>query len=266
MGDYMITSTSNPQVKNLVLLGKKAKARKEQGVFLAEGRNMFEEAPKAWIQKVYMSETYFLEEGGVEPFVGFHYEILADSVFKAAAGTQTPQGILTVVRTPQWEFEDVLSADSFQGSPGFLLLESIQDPGNLGTILRTAEGAGINAVIANRTTVDLYNPKTVRATMGSIYRVPFLVAEDFYKALLQMKEQGIRLYAAHLKGSVPYDREDYTQASAFLIGNEGNGLTKEAAALADINIKVPMEGKVESLNAAVTAAILMYEMNRQRRG
>lgn len=102
--------------------------------------------------------------------------------------------------------------------------------------------------------------------MGSIYRVPFLVAEDFYKVLSQMKEQGIRLYAAHLKGSVPYDREDYTQASAFLIGNEGNGLTKEAAALADIHIKVPMEGKVESLNAAVTAAILMYEMNRQRRG
>ena len=270
----MITSTSNSQVKNLVLLGKKAKARREQGVFLAEGRKMFEEAPKDWIDKVYISESYFLEEGKEALPADIPYELLADHVFKCAAGTQSPQGILTVVRIPKWDVADVIPFGASQNgrqdtaakAAGCLLLENIQDPGNLGTILRTAEGAGITAVIASRTTVDLYNPKTVRATMGSIYRVPFVAADDFYAVLSQMRECGIKLYAAHLKGSVPYDQPDYTSSCAFLIGNEGNGLTEEAANLADANIKVPMEGKVESLNAAVTAAILMYEMNRQRRG
>lgn len=222
---------------------------------------MFEEAPKEWVQKAYVTESYLSVEENRQILDGIEYELLADPVFKAVAGTQTPQGILAAVRIPKWDLADVIA----KRAAHCLLLENIQDPGNLGTMLRTAEGAGMSAVIASRTTADLYNPKTVRATMGSIYRVPFLVADDFYALLLQMKKSGIKLYAAHLKGSVPYDQPDYTPACAFLIGNEANGLTKEAAGLADAAVKVPMEGNVESLNAAVTAAILMYEMNRQRR-
>lgn len=260
----MITSTANPQVKNLVLLGKKAKARKEQGVFLIEGRKMFEEAPKEWIRQVYVSESWLYGTEGRKLPEGMAYELLADHVFCAAAGTQTPQGILAVVRRPEWNVEELFT-DTSGHAPGFLVLENIQDPGNLGTILRTAEGAGMSAVFASRTTADLYNPKTVRATMGSIYRMPFFVAEDLPALLFRMKKNGIRLYAAHLAGSVPYDRPDYTAPCAFLIGNEANGLTKETAETADAAVKVPMEGQVESLNAAVTAAILMYERNRQRR-
>lgn len=258
----MITSTSNPQVKNLILLGKKSKARREQGVFLAEGRKMFEEAPKEWIQKVYVAESFLAQEEHKNSLKGVDYEVLSDHVFKAASDTQTPQGILTVLSMPQWNLEDTIQAS--QGS--YLFLESIQDPGNLGTMLRTGEGAGITAVIANKTTVDLYNPKTIRSTMGSIYRVPFFVADDFADVICQMKKQGVKMYAAHLQGSVPYDEPDYTGASGFLIGNEGNGLTEETTALADAYIRIPMEGKVESLNAAIAATILMYEVNRQRRG
>lgn len=261
----MITSTANPQVKNLVLLGKKAKERKEQGVFLIEGKKMFEEAPKEWIERVYVSESYLNKEEGQRIPEGMEYELLADHVFKAAAGTQTPQGILAVVRRPKWELKDLLLGTA-GSAPALLVLENIQDPGNLGTILRTAEAAGTSAVIASHTTADLYNPKTVRATMGSIYRVPFFLAEDFPALLLQMKKNGIRLYAAHLQGSVPYDQPDYTESCAFLIGNEANGLTKETVEMADAAVKIPMEGCVESLNAAVTAAVLMYERNRQRRG
>ncbi|MBO5371247.1 MAG: RNA methyltransferase [Lachnospiraceae bacterium] len=258
----MITSTANPQVKNLILLNKKAKARREQGVFIAEGRKMFEEAPKEWIQKVYVSESYFTKE---EKNIGLpesEFEILSDSVFKAVCDTQTPQGILTVVSMPKWDEQQVLA----QKNGSYLLLESIQDPGNLGTMLRTGEGAGITAVIVNKTTVDLYNPKTIRSTMGSIYRVPFIVAEDFTSFICRMKEQGIKIYAAHLKGKQMYDAWDYRNASGFLIGNEGNGLSDEVADLADDYIKIPMEGNVESLNAAIAATILMYEVNRQRRG
>lgn len=258
----MITSTSNPQVKNLILLGKKSKARKEQGVFLAEGRKMFEEAPGEWIQKVYVSESFFSEDLNKKILFGTEYEVLSDSVFKAVSDTRTPQGILTVLSMPDWKLEEGI--ESSNGS--YLFLESIQDPGNLGTMLRTGEGAGIRAIIANKTTVDIYNPKTIRSTMGSIYRVPFFVAEDFGAAILEMKSRGVKIYAAHLKGSVPYDEPDYTRAAGFLIGNEGNGLTEETAALADSYIRIPMEGKVESLNAAIAATILMYEASRQRRG
>lgn len=257
----MITSTANPQVKNLILLKKKAKARKEQGVFVVEGKKMLNEAPREWVQKVYVSESCLLKEDVREAFAGFSYELVSDSVLKAAAGTQTPQGILTVVRMPRWDGARILQTKN----AGFLALEDIQDPGNLGTMLRTAEGAGMAAVIASPKTADLYNPKTIRATMGSIYRIPFFVPEDFYGFLSQMKQSGIRIYAAHLNGSVPYDAPDYRTACAFLIGNEGNGLTDRAANLADETIRIPMQGSVESLNAAVTAAVLMYERHRQRK-
>ena len=117
----------------------------------------------------------------------------------------------------------------------------------------------------NRTTVDLFHPKTIRSTMGSIYRVPFFVTDDLGETAEHLRERGVEIYAAHLRGSVPYDEPCYRGATAFLIGNEGNGLSEETAARADARIRIPMEGEVESLNAAVSASLLMYEVNRQRR-
>ena len=146
-----------------------------------------------------------------------------------------------------------------------MVLETIQDPGNLGTILRAGEGAGITGVVMSRDTADLYNPKVIRSTMGSVLRVPFVYADDFGETLEEIKKAGIRLFAAHLKGSVPYDEADYRGRTAFLIGNEANGLTEASAQAADCRIRIPMEGKVESLNAAVAASVLMFEAARQRR-
>ena len=157
--------------------------------------------------------------------------------------------------------DDMLRGDQTH----LLILESVQDPGNLGTMVRTGEGAGITGVVMNRTTVDLFNPKTIRSTMGSIYRVPFVVADDLEQTLQMLKKKGVRLYAAHLKGQKQYDAFDYTEATGFLIGNEGNGLSDEIANAADSYIRIPMEGQVESLNAAISASLLMYECNRQRR-
>lgn len=258
----MITSMSNSQVKNLILLGKKARERHRQQVFLAEGKKMFLEAPRKLLRKVYVSESFFLEEENKNMLSETEYEVLKDSVFLAVCGTQTPQGILCVIQMPEWDLEKLLGQkDGF-----FLLLEGIQDPGNLGTMIRTGEGAGITAVIASRSTVDVFNPKTIRSTMGSIFRVPFFSAEDFFDVIARMREKSVKIFAAHLEGSVPYDGPDYDGSVGFLIGNEGNGLTEEAAALSDTCIRIPMEGNVESLNAAVAAAVLMYEANRQRKG
>lgn len=255
----MITSTANQQIKNLMLLMKKAKARNEQGLFVAEGKKMFQEVPRQRLKKAYVSERFFAENEAL--LEGVSYEVLSESVFKAVSDTQTPQGVLCLVEKPQYALEQLLAGEKTQ----ILILESIQDPGNLGTMVRTGEGAGMTGIVMNRTTVDLFNPKTIRSTMGSIYRMPFLIVEDLGETVMRLKKAGVKTYAAHLKGTEAYDEPDYCRASAFMIGNEGNGLSNEIAAMADTYIKIPMCGQVESLNAAVCASLLLYEANRQRR-
>lgn len=257
----MITSSSNQQMKNIAMLMKKAKIRKEQRLFVVEGRKMCKEAPTEWLRKVYVSESFLKEQDANEILAGKDYEVVSDSVFKSISDTQTPQGILCLVQMPQYDLSDVMAGDKTH----LLVLESIQDPGNLGTMIRTGEGAGITGVIMNQTTVDLFNPKTIRSTMGSIYRVPFYVTDDLKGTVNELRSSGIHVYAAHLKGKMQYDEPSYCKGTAFLIGNEGNGLSDEIADLADTYIKIPMQGEVESLNAAVSAALLMYEANRQRR-
>ena len=253
----MITSSSNQQMKNITALMKKAKERKSQNLFVVEGRKMFEEVPSEWLSKVYVSERFLEEPEAEQLLAGKIYEVVADAVFKSISDTQTPQGILCLVRMPQYPLSDLLRGDRTH----LLIVESIQDPGNLGTMLRTGEGAGI----MNRTTVDLFNPKTIRSTMGSIYRVPYYIADDLAETIGELKRQKVGIYAAHLKGQMQYDEPSYCKGTAFLIGNEGNGLSDEIAGLADTYVRIPMEGSVESLNAAVSAALLMYETNRQRR-
>jgi RNA methyltransferase, TrmH family len=260
----VISSMSNAQVKNLTLLQKKAREREEQGLFVIEGIKMFEEAREAGLlKKAYVSEGFYRETLREKPdyFDKLEYEIFTDSVFKEVSETKTPQGIMGMAVMAHYELNHILS----DPKACLLLLEDIRDPGNLGTMLRTAEGAGITGIILSDSSVDVYNPKVIRATMGSIYRMPFYQAKDFYDVLSQIKAQGIEIYAAHLQG-IPYDTEgSFRNRCAFLIGNEANGLTEHASDMADTLIKIPMEGKVESLNAAVAAAILMYEAARQRR-
>ena len=146
-----------------------------------------------------------------------------------------------------------------------MILETLQDPGNLGTIIRASEGAGITGIVMNRETADIYNPKVIRSTMGSVFRVPFFYTDDLEQTVLDLKARGIRVFAAHLAGKNNYEQEDYTGNTAFLIGNEGNGLTEKLSNMADTWVKIPMAGKVESLNAAIAASILMFETARQRR-
>lgn len=259
----VISSLSNSQVKNLTLLQKKAKARDEQGIFVIEGLKMFEEAKElGLLRKAYASESFYQVMLQEKPDLFDHvdYEILTDSVFKEVSETMTPQGILGTVEKAAYSLEDMLKAPD----ACLLLLEDIRDPGNLGTMIRTAEGAGVTGIIFGDSTVDIYNPKVIRATMGSIYRVPFYQAPDFYDTLSRIKKEGITIFAAHLKG-IRYDTEgSFRGRNAFLIGNEANGLSERAVQEADTLIKIPMAGKVESLNAAVAAAILMYEAARQR--
>lgn len=275
----MITSSFNQRIKQVIQWQSKAKERRRDKVFVVEGAKMYLEAPAELIQEVYVSAG-FLEKHGItcedkkgdrlsegqeaelaEKLKETGYETVSDEVFAKMSDTQTPQGVLAVIKQPTYELNQLLTLDN----PLFIILENLQDPGNLGTIVRTGEGAGITGVIMSDTTVDIYNPKVIRSTMGSVYRVPFVYEKDLTAVLEMLHNAGVKTYAAHLKGKAYYDSFSFEGPTAFLIGNEGNGLTEELSNAASSYLKIPMEGRVESLNAGIAAALLMYEAHRQRR-
>lgn len=261
----MITSPSNKNVKEVIQLMQKAKVRKEKQLFVVEGIKMFLEAPAERIVKIYAAESFIREmppecEEKLAASDGC-LETVADDVFRKMSDTKTPQGILCVVRQLSCSMEEMLAAKE----PLLVLLEDIQDPGNLGTIFRAGEGAGVTGILMSGGTVDVYNPKTIRSTMGSIYRMPFLYVADLKETVGKLQERKIAVHAAHLRGAAVYDECGYRNGTAFLIGNEANGLREETAECADNSVKIPMAGKVESLNAAVAASILLFEAARQRR-
>lgn len=257
----MITSKSNPQIKRLIQLQKKSKARAEEKVFVVEGIRMFVEAPKERVEKAYFSETFFGKKKGELDLQSYPYEVLSDVVFQYVSDTQTPQGVLCIVKQVKYQKEAILKLKN----PHFMVLDNLQDPGNLGTIIRTAEGAGVDAVFMSKDCVDLYNSKTIRSTMGSIYRMPTIYIEDIPSLLDEFRANGVRSYAAHLEGENSYDQENYCGGTAILIGNEGNGLREEVSEKADVWVRIPMHGQVESLNAAIAASVMMFEVSRQRR-
>lgn len=269
----MISSMGNARVKRIVALQGKSRERARERVFVAEGKKMFMEAPLSWLREIYVSED--IEEAGELSdkladcrHGGIAVETVSGEVFRKMSDTSAPQGILCVAGQPSYDKEKMIERALFRKreegrDPLFLILEDIQDPGNLGTMVRTAEGAGADGVFMTKGTVDIYNPKTIRSTMGSLYRVPFFCADGLEEITGLLGKSGITVYAAHLQGERYYQETDYSGGSAFLIGNEGKGLRKETAALADHYLRIPMEGELESLNAAVAAALLMYQ-SRQK--
>ncbi len=293
----MISSTANSRVKHVVQLREKGRERKKEGVFLAEGIRMFQETPVSRIRELYieeeLAERLQTEEGNRGSFdrkgdeakgraevpdrtenfsekveacrqAGIFVETVSTEVMKKMADTMSPQGVLLVAEMfdhrPEELIREAVRRRKEEGrDPLFLLLEDVQDPGNLGTMIRTAEGAGADGIFMTEGCVDIYNPKTIRSTMGSLYRMPFVCGVSLPEVIGLLQKEKITTYAAHLKGEKFFHEIDYRGGSAFLIGNEGNGLREETADLADTYLKIPMEGKLESLNAAMAAGLLMYQ-------
>lgn len=264
----MITSTSNARIKEIVQFQKKRRARNQAGVFVAEGIRMMREIPSERLLQLYTTEAFYKKHQEELSGKKLPLEFVSPHVFEYISDTQTPQGILAIVQQQNITEESIFDSCNQSGSgqcAHLVILDNLQDPGNLGTIFRTAEAAGVTGILLSKDCVDLYNPKTIRSTMGAIFRMPFVYVEDIPEIIKKLKEQGVRIFAAHLNGKRMYDEEDYTGKTAFLIGNEGNGLCREAAECADTWVRIPMYGQAESLNAAVAASILMFEVNRQRR-
>lgn len=258
----IITSASNPRIRRMGLLAGRARARKEEGLFTIEGVRLFMDTPPSFLREVYVSRDLYdgadkglrkkLEETGAV--------LVTDQVMKKMSDTRTPQGIVCAAAMPAWQEEDLMGE-----SPLLLILENIQDPGNLGTMFRTAEAAGASGILMSRDCADLFSPKTVRATMSAVFRMPFQVCEDLPAAIGRLQERGIVCHGAYLEGSLDYAGVSYEGPCGLVIGNEGKGLTRQTALACADRVRIPMHGSIESLNAAMAAGILLYEADRQRR-
>ena len=277
----IISSKDNKRIKYIRSLLEKGNIRKKNHQFVVEGIKLVDEALEyGKVLEVVCAESLYNElisgdlsgnrllaenDKNITNYVkkGSSLLVVSDTVFKSMSETKTPQGILAVVEMPDYGLLDkgfLEQAYTKNGKIKLLVLEDTADPGNLGTIMRTAEAAGVTGVIMGKGTVDIFNPKVVRSTMGSIFRLPFAYAEDLKETIQEFKKQGISFYATHLKGEKSYKDIKYSDMSAILVGNEARGLSDEVADLADTYVLIPMQGKVESLNAAVAAALMMYEV------
>lgn len=266
-----ITSRTNPRVKQL-RAAFAGNPRLADGLIAIEGATMLQEALRSGMEL----KTIFLSQHQEVPhWIGPDAEVLrlSDSVFESATDTRTPKGIAALLEPPVWDLDAVLGdaagGGAGGGAPLLLIAAGLQDPGNLGTLIRTAEAFQASAVLTTPGTVSPWNAKALRGSAGSVFRVPVVQVE--MAKLRDLAGYGVRVLAAvtgdsapHYSASVPVTQLDLTTGCAFLIGNEGRGLTPELLALAETRITIPTPGPVESLNAGVAGALLLYEAARQR--
>jgi len=262
------------QKKFIRELAEKSRIRRESGLFLVDGPKMCSEIPEGMLSDVYVTEAFLQSPhaGSCEKLLRTNgFITVTESDMKQMSDTVTPQGILCVARQEKrFGIRDLLKAAEGK-KPLLVILETLQDPGNLGTIIRASEAAGVTGIIMNSTTADVYSPKVVRSTMGSVFRVPFVTVGDLTKTAEDLTEgiytdgERVDVLAACLQGSSDYTAFDYKRPCAFMIGNESAGLSSELIERATVKIRIPMEGRVESLNAAMAAAVIAFEASRQRR-
>lgn len=262
-----ISSSSNPKIKEIKSLYKK-KERWNKGMFIIEGIKIVGECidNNYPITDIIYSDELFNINGGEEIFnkIRFYDQLInvPSRLFKEISDTENPQGIMAIAK-----FRENTIASLFEcENPLILLLEGIQDPGNMGTIIRTADAFNIDGIIITEGSVDIYNPKVVRSTMGSIFRVPIYHVLDKTKILKILKDKDYSIYSTSLAGDKYIQEINFRKASLVIIGNESKGVSPVLNSLADKLIKIPIPGDSESLNVGVASSIIMYEAMRQRLG
>ena len=254
MENIIIESNQNKIIKEVNSL-KAKKERDKTGLFILEGKRLVDEIPNSWEIKYLLKAESYSEDINFEKVY-----TVKDSLFEKISETVNPQGILAVCHIKEF---DVTNVD-YSNSPFFVVLENVTDPGNMGTLIRTADAAGADGIFLSKGCVDIYNPKVIRSTMGSIFHLPIYRNLNLMDLMEDFKNNNVKTLAAHLKGtSTPY-KVDMTTACAVIIGNEANGLSDEISEMASDLVKIPMPGKAESMNAGIAGGILIYEAVRQR--
>ena len=246
----LLSSLKNPKVLSWKAL-KDKKVRDSQNAFLVEGVRIVQEALSSSfeVQALLLREDY---QPDYRLPADIPLYILPDHVFQSVCDTKTPQGIAAVLTRRTREAD----------GPRLLALDGVQDPGNVGTIIRTADAAGFTGVLFSPECADLFSPKVLRATMGSIFRLGFSFPASLPEALEKLKKDGFSVLSSQLDGSPFYDRKDVSSSFVLIIGNEGNGVSEAVKAVATHRLCLPMRGGAESLNAAVAAGIMMYDLTR----
>ncbi len=260
-----IKSCQNKYIKQIISL-KTKKERDNKKLFIAEGERLVNEIPNDWnLEYLVFSENYFNSNNIRKiknKFPSKKALLISEEIFIKISDTVTPQGILAVCAQKSFKEENIIQ----KKNPFFVLLEKISDPGNLGTLIRTSDAANVDAVFLSKECVDLYNNKTIRATMGSIFHLPIISNSNFDNLVDKLKNNNISVYGAHLKGTkYPYEL-NLSSGCAVLIGNEANGLSAEISEKSTALTKIPMPGNAESMNASIAGSILIYEVVRQRLG
>ena len=257
----VISSKDNDLIKHIRKL-KDKKYRDENNEYIIEGIKLIEEAVKenAEIKKVIVCDdttrTYEIPTNVMLEIAKYECVYVTEKIFNMITQVTNPQGIMAIVK------KNVTNSEIDYSQDIIVVLDGVQDPGNLGTILRTVDSVGLSQIIVSKETADAFNPKVVRSTMGAIFRVKVIECEDLKKVLKEMKKRKIKVYATDLQTDKSIYDVDY-QKSAIIIGNEANGVSRDILELADEKIKIPMIGKTESLNAAVATGIILYEVIRK---
>ncbi|PYV88883.1 MAG: hypothetical protein DMG05_14760 [Acidobacteria bacterium] len=261
----IITASSNPRIRKLRELMRRGCADSLHRVYI-EGIKLVQEALKSRleVEEIYVAESK-IQEGSVRGILqkaersSPEVVLVADRIFKILADTETPQGIVALVKLPQFQLGDVI-----RDSPLVLIAHQLQDPGNLGTLVRSAEAFGVSAVLLTQNTVSFLNPKAVRASAGSLFRIPILSGFKLNGLLESLREHGFKMIAASPHGDRDFRDVDYRGATALFIGNEGRGLTSDILDKVDLKVKIPLAMTVESLNVAIASSIILCEVARQR--
>lgn len=263
----MITSVQNQKIKYLKHLANKSFREKER-MFICEGIRLVEEAIKsAWTVDTFIySDELLASERGERLLInaaqkGINQLQVTKEVFLAITGIESPQWVMALIKQVEFSLNDIMSVDQ---APVLVLVDGIQDPGNLGTIIRTADAFNTSGIVLLKGTVDLYNPKTLRATMGSLFHLPVLAGQDPADIIPALVSRGINLLLAEPAAGLPVYQVDMTGPVAIVVANEGAGPGQITRRMAGQTIRIPMAGQAESLNVSISAAIILYEASRQR--
>ena len=259
MEENIITSVQNARVKHVVALQQKSSLRREEGLFVVEGQREIEHCVACGYEVVEMFTVDSLQFTDDYPTT-----TVSPLVYEKMAYRGSTEGIIAIVKCKEHNISSVNCKLSAVNNPLVVVLERVEKPGNLGAILRTAEAAGVDAVIVCDPLTDMYNPNLIRSSIGGVFSVPTAVCTS-EECIAFLKANGIKILTAQLQDSYEYYDYDMTQGTALIMGTESTGLTQQWRNAADAHIRIPMLGRLDSLNVSVSAAILMYEAVRQRR-
>lgn len=253
-----ITSQNNSQVKYLMRLISQASFRRREESFVLEGKNLIYDSPKNLIKKIFVSQSYY--NSNIEDLKAFEcgLYVVADDIISRISDTKNTQGIFAIARMNNYAISEIC-ADAQR----VLVIDRVMDPGNLGTILRTAEAFGVDGILIGKGSVDIYNPKAVRSSMSSLLRLKFAFYEDEGVVCDLLVENKIGIVVSALSAADCCTTVSYPNRVALVIGNEAKGVSDTFIERANLKVYIDMDGEIESLNVAVASAILLYEIRRQ---